>query len=328
MEPVRWGVLGVANIFAHRVLPPMQRLKVAELRAVASRSAQKAKQFAEERGIPGWYGSYEELLADPKVEAVYIPLPNHLHAPWIAKAASAGKHILCEKPLALNAAEAAACVEQARQGGVRLMEAFMYRFHPQWRRVWELARVGEVGALHEVHTFFAYTNTDAANIRNKADMGGGGLMDIGCYAVSVPRWLFGQEPRRVISLVRRDPKLEVDILASAILEFPSGRSVFTVGTQLYPGQRVELHGSEGIITVWLPFNIYPDVPVRVTVQTSIGERELYFEARDQYALEIEAFSLALRENRPVPTPPEDAVHNQKVLDALFRSEKSGRWEEP
>jgi len=328
MKAVRWGVLGAANIFMKRVLPPLLKSDLVDLLAIASRSAEKARSAAKAFGIARSYGTYEELLADTDVEAVYIPLPNHLHSEWIRKAADAGKHILCEKPLALNAEQAASCVEYAAKRGVRLMEAFMYRFHPQWQRTQELVRIGEIGEILAVHTAFAYNLKDPENIRNKLAMGGGALMDIGCYAVSIPRFIFGREPERVIGLFTRDPNFETDILSSAILDFGGVRSVFTVATQCFQTQGVDIFGTSGRMHIGIPLNMYPDVPPQLTVITGIGERRPVLPAADQYGLEFEAFSKALRQDRPVPTPAEDAVANQKVLDALFRCESSGSWEAP
>ena len=328
MEAVRWGVLGVANIFTKKVLPPMLKSDLLRVEAIASRSEEKAQAVAAKFGIPKSYGSYDKLLADRDIEAVYLPLPNHLHAEWIRKAADAGKHILCEKPLALNAAEAAACVEYAAKAGVRLMEAFMYRFHPQWRRVRELVQLGEIGEVLALHTYYSYDLKDPENIRNKLDTGGGALMDIGCYAISVPRFIFDREPERVIGRFTRDPEFKTDILTSAILDFGHGRSVLTVGTQGFRAQTVDIYGASGWIHIEIPFNMYPDIPPVVMVGTPIGERRLELSAADQYGLEAEAFSVALRKDLPVPTPAEDAVANQKVLDAVFRSETSGRWETP
>jgi predicted dehydrogenase len=328
MEAVRWGVLGVANIFMKKVLPPLLHSEMVRVEAIASRSEEKARRAAEAFGIPRAYGSYEQLLADKRIEAVYIPLPNHLHAEWIRKACDAGKQILCEKPLALNADEAADCAGYAEKAGVRLMEAFMYRFHPQWRKVRELVRIGEIGEVLAVHTSFAYNNRDPQNIRNILEMGGGGLMDIGCYAVSVARFVFGREPQRVFGLFQRDGKLKTDILTSGLLDFAPGRSVFTVGTQSFPNQSVGIYGSSGSLHVGIPFNMYPDVPPRLAVITSVGERRPPLPAADQYGLEVEEFSKAMRADGPVPTPVEDAVANQRVLDALLRCESSGRWETP
>ena len=334
MEPVRWGVLGVATHFVLRVALPVLKSEAVEVTAIASRDRKRAATAAEQWGIPRAYGSYEELLKDRDIEAVYIPLPNHLHAEWIRKAADAGKHVLCEKPLAMNAEEAAAAVEYADKAGVLLMEAFMYRFHPQWRRALELVRVGEIGAVRAVHTYFCYDLKDPQNIRNRLEMGGGALPDIGCYAVSVPRFLFGREPQRVLGIVERDPQFKTDIFSSAILDFETGRSLFSVGTQAFPFQRVDVHGTRGHLCVGVPFNTHPDVPPELTVTTSVGTRRVELPAVDQYALQFEAFSRAVRGlpaglyQQPGPTPARDAVDNQKVLDALFRSADSGRWEKP
>ncbi len=326
MKPVRWGVLGVASHFIKRVILPVLKSDLVELYGVSSRNSAKAEETAKKYGIPAWYGSYEELLNDSSIEAVYIPLPNHLHGAWIRKAAEAGKHILCEKPLGLNAREAEESTAYAGSRGVSIMEAFMYRFHPQWPRAFELVGTGEIGEIHTIHIVFSYQLTDPENIRNKLEMGGGALMDIGCYAVSISRFLLAAEPGRVIGLINRDPGFGTDILSSGILDFGRARSVFTVGMQTFPDQRVDILGSGGRITIEIPFNTYPDVPARMTVITSIGTRELELGPADQYGLEFEEFSKAIREGRPVPTPPADAVNNQKVLDALFKSEKSGVWE--
>jgi predicted dehydrogenase len=311
-----------------RVLPPLLKSDSVDVVAIASRSAEKAVRAAQAFGIPKSYGRYEDLLGDPDIEAVYIPLPNHLHAEWIRRAADAGKHILCEKPLGLNAEETASCLEYAAKRNVRLMEAFMYRFHPQWSHAGELVRIGEIGEILIVHTAFAYDLRDPENIRNKLEMGGGALMDIGCYAVSAARFVFGGEPERVIGCFLRDPGFKTDVLSSAILDFGGPRSVFTVGTQVFQTQRVDIYGSGGSIHFSIPFNMYADVSPELVVITRFGERRPALPAADQYGLEFEAFSDALRRDLPVPTPAEDAVANQKVLDALFRSESSGGWEAP
>ncbi len=325
MEPLRWGILGVASHFIKRVVTPMRRSSSADLYAIASRDGLKAREAATQFGIKTWYASYDELLRDPNVEAVFIPLPNHMHSEWIRKSADAGKHILCEKPLAMNAKDAADCIAYAQGKGVKIMEAFMYRFHPQWQRAFELVRIGEIGKVIAIHSFFGYMNTDAGNIRNILEAGGGALRDIGCYAVSISRWMFGREPERVVSLVDRDKNFGTDRHFSGIMDFGSGRSLFTASTQTWREQRVDIHGTAGSISVHLPLNVFPDTCMRITVATNVGIRDIIFEPADQYGIEIEAFSHAVRENLPVPTDPADAVENQKVLDALFLSEKSGAW---
>jgi predicted dehydrogenase len=304
----------------------MSKSNLMHMRAIASRSGQKAADAARGLGIPKSYGSYEELLADREIEAVYIPLPNHLHAEWVKKAADAGKHILCEKPFAMDAREAAEAVRYAESKGVLLMEAFMYRFHPLWQRAREIVRAGELGAIHAIQTVFTYSNSDPKNIRNIPETGGGGIPDIGCYAVSSARFLLSREPQRAISLVRRDPVLKIDILSSAILDFGNTRALFTVATQTFPAQRVDVFGAGGSMSLPNCFNIFPDVASQLVVTTSLGPRTVSHPAVDQYELLFEGFSKAVRTGGPVPFPPQDAVDNMKVLDALFRSEKTGSWE--
>jgi predicted dehydrogenase len=326
MQPVVWGVLSVSRHFAYRVRPALKGSVTTEVAAIASRSRQKAERAALDLSIPKAYGSYEELLADPTIEAVYIPLPNHLHAEWVKKASDAGKHVLCEKPFGMNADETRQSIAHAQARGVLVMEAFMYRFHPQWRRVRELVAIGEIGAVRAVHTFFSYLNTDPANIRNILEAGGGGIPDIGCYAVSSARFVLGREPERAISLVARDPAFKTDVLSSAILDFGDARALFTVATQTHPVQHVEVIGTGGTILVPLPFNAHADVPQEVTVTTRIGARTIRFPVVDQYAIMFDEVSRAIRAGGPVPTDPADAVNNMKVLDALFRSETSKAWE--
>ncbi len=314
-QPVRWGVL-----------LPMQRSEGVELYGVASRDPEKAKNTAKQFGIPTTYDSYEALLADPSIEAVYLPLPNNMHAEWIRKAADAGKRILCEKPLALNAGEARESFAYAAKKGILLMEAFMYRFHPQWIHARELIRTGHIGNLKAIHTFFGYNNPDPENIRNRPETGGGAIYDIGCYATSLSRLLFEREPERVLSCISRDESKGVDVLTSAIMDFGGPRSLFTVGMRVFPWQRVEIFGSGGRIEIKIPFNSYNDIPSVITVATGIGEREIPAGPSDQFRLEFEAFSAAVRSGGPAPIPGEDTVANLAVMDALFRSETSGRWE--
>ena len=326
MKPVVWGVLSVSEHYGLRVHTYLSKSPLVQLRGIASRNKQRAEEAARGLGMPRAYGSYEELLADKEIEAVYIPLPNHLHAEWVKKAADAGKHILCEKPFAMNAQEAEQAIAHAKGKGVLVMEAFMYRFHPQWKRAREIVKAGEIGTVHVVSTLFSFMLKDPTNIRNILSTGGGAIPDIGCYAVSSARFLIGREPTRVISLVHRDPKLGTDILSSGILDFGTTRSMFTIGTQTHPWQRVEVLGSDGELCVLLPFNAYPDTPMQVSVTTALGTRHVYAPPTDHYAEMFEAFSRAVREGGSVPTPPEDAVANMKVLDALFKSEKSGGWQ--
>ncbi len=325
MEPVRWGVLGIGRHFIRRVVTPANAAPEVDLYAVASRSRDKARSTAEQFGIPVHYGAYEELLDDAAVEAVFITVPNHLHLEWIKKAADAGKHILCEKPLTLTAAEAREAADYAAECRVMLMEAFMYRFHPQWVRVRELVMTGHIGDIRAIHTVFSYTNTDPRNIRNIRAYGGGGLYDIGCYAVSVARWVFDREPSRVVSLINRDPDFDTDVLSSGLMDFGAGHATFTVGTKHTAAQSVDIQGTSGGIRVHIPFNTYEDVPAAMTVVTSVGSREVLTGPADHYGLEFAAVSRAIRDGGPMPIPPWDAIRNMAVLDALFASELSGRW---
>jgi predicted dehydrogenase len=330
---VKWGVLGVARIATRKVIPGMKRGEWSEVAAIASRDPERARPAAAELGIPRWYGSYEELLADPEIEAVYNPLPNHLHVPWSIKAAEAGKHVLCEKPIALSVSEARELVAARDRTGVKIGEAFMVHTHPQWLRAVELVNSGAIGDLRALTCAFSYFNADPANIRNVAEWGGGALMDIGCYPIHVSRWLFGAEPRRVCALVERDPSLRIDRLTSAILEYPRGQAVFTVSTQLVPYQTVQLLGTKGRICIEIPFNAPPDRPCRISVDDGSdlfggGRRVEEIPTVDQYTLQGDAFSRAIREGRDVPVPLEDSVRNMQVIEALFRSGESGKWEEP
>jgi predicted dehydrogenase len=295
--------------------------------AVASRDAAKAGEFAKKWDFPVSYSSYEQLLADPKVDFVYIPLPNHLHLQYIKKAADAGKPILCEKPLCLNAKDAAEAAEYCEKKKIPLMEAFMYRFHPQWVRAAELAKCGELGEVLSTQAVFSYNNKDGANIRNKAECGGGAVLDIGCYAVSTSRLLMGREPEKVSAMLIRDQAFKTDILCSAILDYGKGRaSTFTVSTQMFPYQRVSAFGTNGSLSVEIPFNMPGDIPGKLTVITGITKRVVETEIADQYLLEFDAFAQSLIEKTEAPSPVSDAVANMAVLDAIFASAASGKWE--
>jgi predicted dehydrogenase len=328
---VRWGVLGAAKIAVEKVIPAMQKGEWSEVVGVASRDAATAARVASELGIEKSYGSYEELLSDPSIEAVYNPLPNHLHVPWTLKAAEAGKHVLCEKPIAMNAGEARLLIDARARWGVKIQEAFMVRTHPQWEAARELVRAGRVGELRSVEAFFSYFNRDPSNIRNIPSAGGGALMDIGCYPIQISRFVYGAEPLRVLGLVERDPEMKTDRLTSAILEFEAGRATFTCSTQLAAHQRVELIGTRGRVEIEIPFNAPPDSPTRILLDdgSALGGASaevLEFAPCDQYTIQGDLFSRAVREGTEQPIPLEDAVGNMAVIDALFRSAESGRWE--
>jgi predicted dehydrogenase len=329
MRKVRWGILSTARIGTEKVIPAMQQGEHTEVVAIASRDAEVARAAAGRLGIPRAYGSYEELLADPEVDAVYNPLPNHLHVPWTLRAMEAGKHVLCEKPIALSAAEAELLLTAARERpAVKVMEAFMYRHHPQWRRVRQLIAEGGIGELRTVHATFSYFNDDPSDIRNMADIGGGGLMDVGCYTISVARFLFGSEPARVSGMVEYDPAFATDRLASGILEFGSGTATFTCSTQLAPHQTVQIAGTTGRLELEIPFTPAPDQPCTIRHQHAGGREEIVVEPASQYTLQGDLFSLAVLEDGPVFTPLEDAVANMRVIEAVFESGRLGCVVEP
>jgi predicted dehydrogenase len=320
---LRWGILSTANIATQKVIPGMRRAERTEIVAIASRDSELARSWADRLGIPTAHGSYEALLADPDVDAVYIPLPNHLHREWSIAAAGAGKHVLCEKPLALTAADAEAMIEAAESAGVHLMEAFMYRHHPTWVAVRELVASGRIGRLIAIQSWFSYFNDDASNIRNILDFGGGALYDIGCYCVNLSRMLFGGEPVGITSAIRRDPTDGTDVLTSAILEFEDGIASFTCSTRTETDQRVHVYGDAGRISVGIPFNVPPDRPTMISV-TAGGDppvapatEVMTFETKDPYAAEAEAFASAVLDGGPTPVPPQDAVANLRVLEAIF-----------
>jgi predicted dehydrogenase len=319
---VRWGVLGAAGIAISKVIPAIQRSANARVVAIASRDLGKARVAAERLGIERAYGSYEELLADADVDVVYIPLPNHLHAPWTARAAEAGKHVLCEKPIALNAGEARELLRVRERTNVHIAEAFMVRAHPQWLKTRELVRGGRIGELRLITAHFSYFKTDPGNVRNRVEWGGGGLLDIGCYPVMLARWLFDTEPERVVALMERDPDLGVDRLTAGLLDFGKGQASFTVGTQLASAQRMQIFGTDGSITLDLPFNPPPDQRARIVVDAEAIE----FDAVDQFTLQADAFSRAVRGEGHLLMTLDDSIANMMVLDALFRSAESGQWE--
>lgn len=330
---VRWGVLGAARIAVEKVIPAMQKGSCCEIAAIASRSLARAQEAADRLAIPKAYGSYDELVSDPSIDAIYNPLPNHLHVPWSIRCAEAGKHVLCEKPISLNVAEARKLLEVRDRTGVKIGEAFMARSNPQWIRARDLVKSGRIGALRVVAGFFSYFNNDPRNIRNVPEWGGGALMDIGCYPITLSRMLYGEEPERVMALLERDPDMKIDRLTSALLEFPSGQTIFQCSTQLVPYQRMQLLGTRGRIEVEIPFNAPPDRPNRIFIDdgssvTGEGITVEELPVANQYTIQGDLFSRAILDDTEVPTPLEDAIRNMSVIEALFRSADSGRWEQP
>lgn len=325
MSKIRWGVLGVAKIAVEKVIPAMQRCATSEVVAIASRDAEKAQAAAAKLGLPTAYGSYEALLNDPAIDAVYIPLPNHLHVPWSINALRAGKHVLCEKPIGLSVAEAEELLaESRRHPRLKIMEAFMYRGHPQWVRTREMVQNGAIGQLRAISSFFSYFNRDPNNVRNMPDIGGGGLMDIGCYPISLSRFLFDAEPLSVQGTVELDPDFGVDRLTAGLMEFAGGVSIFACSTQLVPYQRVQVLGTEGRIEIEIPFNAPPDRPCRIWHERAGAIEEILLETADQYTIQGDRFAAAVLNDTPVPTPLEDAVANMRVIEAIFRSASSGQ----
>ena len=332
-QKVKWGVLGVADIAVRKVIPAMQRGEWSEITSIASRDEAKARTAAKELSIPKAYGSYDALLADAEIEAIYNPLPNHLHVPWSIKAARAGKHVLCEKPISLTAEEAKDLLAARDQCGVKIGEAFMVKTHPQWLRTRELIHTGAIGELRAIVGAFSYFNRDPGNVRNVAIWGGGGLLDIGCYPITTSRWIFGAEPVRVAGTLERDPEFQTDRLASAVMEFPNGHAVFTCSTQLAQFQRMLFLGTNGRIELKIPFNAPNDRPCEIVVDDGRdifggGIRTESIPVCDQYTLQGDAFSRAIREGGEVPVPLEDAIANMAAIEAVFRSAESGNWEIP
>lgn len=330
---IRWGVLGAANIATKKVIPAMQKGQFSTMAAIASRDLNRARRAADDLGIEKAYGSYEELLADPDIDAVYNPLPNHRHVPWSIAAAEARKHVLCEKPLSLNLLEARKLVDVRDRTRVKIGEAFMVLTHPQWLRARQLVNDGAIGELRAIAGAFSYFNRDTSNIRNIPDYGGGGLMDIGCYPITTSRFLFDREPSRVVGLFDRDPDMNTDRLTSALLDFGSGHGVFTCSTQLVPYQRMQILGTTGRIEIEIPFNAPPDRPCRIYIDdgsdlSGRSARVEEFAVCDQYTIQGDLFSQAILNDGPVAVPLENALGNMAVIDALFRSGKTSRWETP
>jgi predicted dehydrogenase len=333
MRKVRWGILGAARIAINRVVPAMQQGEFSEIAAIASRDRAKAEDTARLLGIPKAFGSYEEMLADPEIEAVYNPLPNHLHVPLSIRAAEAGKHVLCEKPVGMNAAEVRELIAARDRTGVVIGEAFMVQTHPQWVRTVELVRSGKIGRLRFAIGSFGYFRNEADNIRNIREYGGGGLMDIGCYPIKVSRMVFGEEPVRVSATLERDPRFGTDILTSAILEYPSGHCVFTCGTQVVLHQNMQFIGTSGRIELEIPYNARPGGPSSIIIDdgrdvTGSGITVEEFAPCDQYTIQGDLFSRAVRNGGSPPVPLEDSLRNMAVIDAVFRAAETKSWEAP
>ncbi|HEV7838923.1 MAG TPA: Gfo/Idh/MocA family oxidoreductase [Gemmatimonadaceae bacterium] len=333
IAPVRWGILGTAKIALEKVIPGMLGSSLAQVVAIASRDIGKAREAANRLGIPKAYGSYQELIDDPDIEAIYNPLPNHLHVPWSIRAAKQGKHVLCEKPIGLSAREARDLLEARDRTGVKIGEAFMVRTHPQWLKVKKIVASGRIGELRLISGHFSYNHRDPSDIRSRVEWGGGALMDVGCYPITIARWLFGAEPAEVVGLVERDPDLEIDRLTSGMLRFEQGQATFSCATQLVPYQTMQIFGTTGRIAIEIPFNAPARDECRIFVDDGSDLRggaaeTITFPAVDQYSVQADRFSEAIRGVGTVPVPLEDAMGNMAVIDALFRSAASRVWERP
>lgn len=323
MKSINWGILSTAKIGIKHLIPAIQESETGTVHAIASRDLIRAEKAANDLDIPICYGSYEELLADNSIDAIYNPLPNHLHVPWTIKALEAGKHVLCEKPIALDSDEAEQLLQKTKDfPDLKIMEAFMYRFHPQWTVARKLIKKQEIGSIQSIQSVFSYYNDDPENIRNRPDMGGGGLMDIGCYCISISRFLFGREPDSVIGDIDIDPDFGTDRKASGILTFGDSTATFTCSTQMHNYQRAFIFGTDGIIEIEIPFNAPADKHVSIYL-TKNGTRETHtIPSADQYKLQVDEFCKSIINNSAVPTPLDDAVANMKVIDAMFESGKS------
>lgn len=323
---VKWGVLSTAKIGVVKVIPGLAKASNCEVVGLASRERSKAEKVVADLGLSKAYGSYEELLADPDIDAIYNPLPNHLHVDWSIKALEAGKHVLCEKPLGVDANDARRLVEAAeRYPKLKVMEAFMYRFNKQWIEAKAWVDAERIGALRTIQSFFSYYNVDPADIRNQSDIGGGALLDIGCYCISLSRFLFGERPGRVMGIVERDPVMKIDRLASGVMEFETGTSSFTCSTQIAPYQRVQIVGTVGRIEIEIPFNAPNDRETRIWLHGPEGTEEVAIPICDQYTQQGEAFAAAALEDRPVPTALSDAIDNMETIDAIFESGETNAW---
>lgn len=323
MEKIKWGVLSTATIAVEQVIPAIKLSEKGELFAVASRSMKKAEGVAHQFGIPNFYGDYDALLAEPQVQAVYIPLPNHLHVEWAIKALRAGKHVLVEKPVAMDAEEAQLLLEESRKHPeLKIMEAFMYKFHPQWAYVKKMVKEGAIGSLKMIQSSFSFFDDHPDSITNSKEYGGGSLMDVGCYPISISRYLYEAEPFRVISSLEYHPAFEVDIHASGVMEFDQGRSVFYSSIQLMENQEAKLLGTEGMIEFEIPFNPPHDKSVSISLVKEDSRERISFDPCNQYGLQTDAFSRAILENTKVPYSLDDAVKNMRIIQLIRESDQN------
>jgi predicted dehydrogenase len=324
----RWGILSTAKIAREHLLPAMQEAENGVATAIASRDLSRAQDIASRFGIPHAFGSYEELLASDTVDGVYIPLPTSQHVEWAAKAAEAGKHVLVEKPLALNASEIEPLIEIRDRKKVVISEAFMVTYHPQWIKVRDLIAQGAIGRLRHVQGAFSYYNVDPGNMRNQVSLGGGALPDIGVYPTVVTRFSTGKEPQRVQATIERDAKFGTDIYSSIRADFGDFELSFYLSTQLAARQTMAFHGDKGFIEVASPFNagLYDHHRVELHNQNHSEAQIFRFPATNQYRLEVEAFARAASGENQRLFSLEESVLNQKLIDAIFRAGDTDGWE--
>lgn len=327
MKKMKFGVLGVSGHFLKRVVLPLMESETVEIYAIASRNIERAKETARKYGIPKHYGSYDELLNDKDIDAIYNPLPNHMHKEWIFKSVDAKKHMLCEKPLTLNTGETEQVIEYTKNTGIRVMEAFMIRFHPKWQKAKALVDNGYIGKVTHIHSVFSYNNQDPSNIRNIPEIGGGALLDIGCYAINTARYILDKAPARVISMIEKHPDFGTDMTTSAMLDYGDVRSLFTVSTAVFPQQQVKVFGTEGTVTVTIPFNDISEIPGRILFENGETSMEIEVDPVNQYRLMFEAFADSITHNTEVPLPLSDSLLNMKTIDAVFKSAETGNWEQ-
>jgi predicted dehydrogenase len=327
MGKMKFGVLGVSGHFLKRIVLPVMKSETTEIFGLASRNIERARETAEKYNIQKYYGSYGDLLADNEIDAVFIPLPNHMHKEWIYKCLDAGKHVLCEKPLTLNSEETKEVIEYAAGKNLKVMEAFMVRFHPKWRKAKALIDNGYIGKVTHIHTVFSYNNQDPANIRNIKETGGGALLDIGCYAINTSRFILDKAPKRVVSLIMEHPEFGTDMLTSAILDFGDIRTLFTVSTAVFPQQEVKVFGTEGTVTVTIPFNDISEIPGRILFENGETSKAIEVDPVNQYRLMFEEFAKSVRNDSEVFVPLSDSLENMKTIDAVFKSAYTGGWVE-
>ncbi|MEX0882226.1 MAG: Gfo/Idh/MocA family oxidoreductase [Cyclobacteriaceae bacterium] len=329
IKKLKWGILSTAKIAREKVIPAMQNNELFEVYGIASRSNERAEAFAKELGIPKTFGSYEEMINDPEIDVIYNPLPNDLHVPYTLECIEAGKHVLCEKPMTLNAEEIEPLIKARNKHNVKVGEAFMVASSRQWVKARELVQKGYLGKIKAVNGFFSYYNVNKDNIRNIPENGGGAIWDIGCYPVFTSRFVLGKEPGRVVAMLEYDPNFRTDKLGSVLLDFHGIQMTFTVSTQLVPYQRMLFFGEEKILEVRIPFNAPLDKSNEIYIHDGnfLDPRpeKISLPVSNQYTEQAIDFSNAILNNTDVPVSLENARENAKILQAIFASDKLEKW---